>query len=569
MKTRLLLIYTFILCLFSLTVVSCEDKNDSDAFSDNLYIKDVQPKKEVPRKHISERDKGLRKNLQWELSHNITESNSERRGLNKMYIKVPVGFQGGHIKFKTEDSELTNEKELLWARPEILNSYPTELKTGETLIVKGNDLKSIKQATFDDKVTLPAVDFIRKNDSEIQIRIPRGTNNGENTVKLITYDDKELLVGVVNIEVINEPDPGDGSIKIILFEGEFDLGNWSGDLLIPTSLFVGVKADADFVVEYEMTDSWGNLKVKRSDALNDTFENSTPNGWGIDLVGESTSFTFKVTQGDIDLIATLVDDNFALQGSNAIIKKVYVETITEPSTSEIVIFEDEFDIGNWSNDLLIPNSLMSGVSAGSMMIVEYEMTDSWGNLKVKRSDALNDTFENSIPNGWGIDLPGGSTSFSFEITQGDLDVIASQPDDNLAIQGSNAIIKKVYIVEETPKPAEEFYIFEDEFDLGSWNADLEIPNSKLSSVVAGNTMTIEYEMTDTWGSMKVKRSNALNDTFVNSMTNDWGGVDLAGGSNSFSFEITQDDLDLIASQPGDNIALQGCNAIVKAIYITP
>lgn len=430
-----------ILLLFLSVCVACNDEDEQVSGDVALDIKDFYPRKAEAGQILVITGSGMDKVTEVVFASDVAVSDFERIGLNQINVVIPAGVKEGAISLRSGQDVVTSLQELYLAQTAIATAYPEELKTGEVLIIKGQDLSCVKQIIFPNDVTVNAVDFVRKSETEIQVKVPRGTIDGIGMVKAVTASGKELEVAEIAITVVKEPEGG--IVRVLLFDGTFDLGNWSGDLLISNELFVDVIAGASFTVEYEMKDTWGNLKVKRSSAQNSTFENSIPNGWGIDLAGGSSSFSFIVTQGDLEFIALQPGDKFALQGSNAIIKKVYVE-FTKPT--DILLWEGGFDLGNWSGDLTIPNDAFAQVSAGSTLMIEYEMKDTWGNLKVKRSDKQNSTFENSTPNGWGIDLAGGSTNYSFVVTQGDLDFIKAQPGDKLALQGSNAVIKKVLII---------------------------------------------------------------------------------------------------------------------------
>lgn len=445
MKRNIFLLMQFSLQLlfFAFTFIACNNEDKQLGEDGELSIKYLYPKIVEPGQVLSITGTGFSSVSEVYFAGDVVATSIQKVGLNQIDVVVPDGIQDGPVTLKGEQGSVVSETQVRVAAPAVSVVYPTEVKTGEVLFIKGTDLKNIDQVVFPDDVIVNAVDFVRKNDVELQVKVPKGTIDGSGIVKVVSKGGKIINAGEVAITVVDEPVGGD-VIRISLFEGSFDIGNWSADLMMPCSLLTSdVVAGAKFVIEYEIQNSGAQLKVKRSNNQNSTFDNSIPNGWGIDLPDGSSSFDFEITQGDLDFMAEQVDDNIVIQGKNAIIKKVYIE-VEKPA--EIILFEGDFDIGNWSADLLISNEGFAQVTAGSTFMIEYEMKDTWAQLKVKRSNSQNSTFENSTPNGWGIDLSEGSTSFGFEITQGDLDFIAGLPGDDLAIQGSNAVIKRVLVI---------------------------------------------------------------------------------------------------------------------------
>ena len=96
------------------------------------------------------------------------------------------------------------------------------------------------------------------------------------------------------------------------------------------------------------------------------------------------------------------------------------------------------------------------------------------------------------------------------------------------------------------------------------NTKIAFSNSIFDRVPAGAEFIIYFEPVPTnWAVLKIKKSVAQNKTFENAVNPDgnWGyAVD--ENSTECSFVITQNDLDMIAANPGDNICVQGQGEVV-------
>jgi len=215
----------YLLFSLSITFFSCSD--DDKNSQDTVTIKMINPTTVDIGTEINIIGYNLDKINKVIFPGNIEVTDFVLVGNSQINVKTPPGISNGNITLKTAAGrETVSHTTLKLAQPEILSFSPSEVAESQVLFIRGNDLGSIKTITFPDNIVVEALDFVRKSDDEIRIKIPKGVEEGLADINLMTANNKVLtLSGIYLIASFVEPEP----IMINDFEQHGDHnGGWDG-----------------------------------------------------------------------------------------------------------------------------------------------------------------------------------------------------------------------------------------------------------------------------------------------------------------------------------------------------
>jgi hypothetical protein len=154
------------------------------------------------------------------LPDNISVKDFERTGFNQLSVTAPAGMKSGFVTLKVGDKEYKSPNEIKAVVPSFSVIFPTEVKTGEEVTIKGENLLEIQQVIFPDNVVVDALHFKRKSNTEIIVVVPPGTIDGSGTLQLVTIAGTTLTTTNIAIEVVEAPEEEskvDQSRRILLF----------------------------------------------------------------------------------------------------------------------------------------------------------------------------------------------------------------------------------------------------------------------------------------------------------------------------------------------------------------
>lgn len=226
------LISIFLILLVSFP--ACDTTSDQAADVSETYIKMVYPEKVVVGQTIYIIGNNFSEVTEIVLPDNIVVTNFERIGFNQLSIIAPAGLKDGFVTLKAGEKEYKSPNEIKVVAPSLSVIFPSEVKTGEEVTIKGENLLEIQQVIFPDNVVVDALHFKRKSDTEIIVVVPPGTINGLGALQLVTIDGRTLTTTNITIEVVEEPveeskvDPITPNTIILLdyeSHGEHD-GSW-------------------------------------------------------------------------------------------------------------------------------------------------------------------------------------------------------------------------------------------------------------------------------------------------------------------------------------------------------
>lgn len=229
-KIQLIVIFLILLASFP----ACDTTSDQTADVTETYIKMVYPEKVVTGQTIYIVGSNFYEVTEIILPDNISVKDFERTGFNQLSVTAPAGMKSGFVTLKVGDKEYKSPNEIKAVVPSFSVIFPTEVKTGEEVTIKGENLLEIQQVIFPDNVVVDALHFKRKSDTEIIVVVPPGTIDGSGTLQLATIAGTTLTTTNITIEVVEEPveeskvDPITPNTIILLdyeSHGEHD-GSW-------------------------------------------------------------------------------------------------------------------------------------------------------------------------------------------------------------------------------------------------------------------------------------------------------------------------------------------------------
>ena len=260
------------------------------------------------------------------------------------------------LVIRSVDEEASSRQTIRQAKPQLYYFTPAEnIETYKELSIIGNDLLLADKVTFvreEESLTIEALDFLRKSNTEIKLFLPEETPTGEEvSVSLIFKNGERLDLGTLNIAA----GEGGGSWvekEITLYEGEpVATGNWSNVVHIRKELFASAKmGDVIRVYTTDLEDgAQGSLKN------GSTWAGLTEELGYFDISGDYYDRTIDET-----MLEQLVESGMIISGQNYTIVKASLFTSvwvddndaekTDPITPETILLIDYEDTGDHNAD---------------------------------------------------------------------------------------------------------------------------------------------------------------------------------------------------------------------------
>jgi hypothetical protein len=196
---------TFIFLILLASFPACDTTSDQAADVSETYIKMVYPEKVVVGQTIYIIGNNFNDVTEIVLPDNIVVANFERIGFNQLSVVAPAGLKDGFVTLKAGGIEYKSPNEIKAVTPSLSVIFPADVKTGEEVTIKGENLLEIQQVIFPDNVVVDALHFKRKSDTEIIVVVPPGTINGSGALQLVTIAGTTLTTTNITIEVVEEP----------------------------------------------------------------------------------------------------------------------------------------------------------------------------------------------------------------------------------------------------------------------------------------------------------------------------------------------------------------------------
>ena len=143
MKRNIFLLMQFSLQLlfFAFTFIACNNEDKQLGEDGELSIKYLYPKIVEPGQVLSITGTGFSSVSEVYFAGDVVATSIQKVGLNQIDVVVPDGIQDGPVTLKGEQGSVVSETQVRVAAPAVSVVYPTEVKTGEVLFIKGTDLQ--------------------------------------------------------------------------------------------------------------------------------------------------------------------------------------------------------------------------------------------------------------------------------------------------------------------------------------------------------------------------------------------------------------------------------------------
>ena len=223
MKKRLYIMSAFVLTIAA-GFVSCSDDNETTINS--LSIAAFYPAIVMDGTEVTITGTGLSqvKNVMFpggQAAKSVTIIDNSR-----IVAVAPANVAGNAdvLTITTDNEEATSRQKIRKAAPEIKYFNPSEtVKTYEDLQIEGNDFLLVKSVEFsagNDVVSVDAIDFKRKSNSNITITIPSETPINDHVIVTAVFDnDEQLALGNISVEKGTQPGGHWEEQEIALYDG--------------------------------------------------------------------------------------------------------------------------------------------------------------------------------------------------------------------------------------------------------------------------------------------------------------------------------------------------------------
>ena len=284
------------------------------------------------------------------------------------------------LTIRTAGEEVTSRQTIRKASPEIRYFNPAEMvKTYEDLQIEGKDFLLVKSVEFiagDDVVSVDAVDFKRKSNSNITITMPSDAPISDQVGVTAVFDNGEqLALGNITVEKGTQPGGYWEEQEIALYDGgDVEMGGWSGYI------------NSISASQFESAQIGDRIRVYIKDAVEGWQQGSFKNGstWGgltdelgvIGLTEENFSAGYYEMTIDETTLPILQETGLIISGCNytatkvVLITTVWVNTGGD-TTQEIMLYDNgDVEMGGWSGYINnIPASAFESAKVGDIIRV--------------------------------------------------------------------------------------------------------------------------------------------------------------------------------------------------------
>lgn len=263
------------------------------------------------------------------------------------------------------------------AQPQLLYFNPSEkVKTYEDLQIEGNDFLFVKRLEIGssaESVSINAIDFKRKSNSNITITVPADTPLGSNQTLSVEFENGEVMsLGSIDIEKGVAPGGKWVEQEIDLYSGgDVEMGGWSAAI-------TGITADA--FAEAKIGD---RIRVYIKDQVESWQQGSFKHGstWGgltdelgvISLTADDFEKGYYEMTIDEVTLPLLQEAGLIISGCNyTATKVVFITTVWVSNTQEpqeTILSDQETDMGGWSAAIIIGKESFETAKVGDIVRV--------------------------------------------------------------------------------------------------------------------------------------------------------------------------------------------------------
>ena len=487
MKNIKLYMALFVTLFMSVMLTGCKDDASSSGES-GLSVKVFAPTRVMPGQKVVITGTGLADVTSVNFG-SAQATNIRMISPNDIEVTAPAGLpaEGGELTVNTASGSATASEAFTVGSPRPRSFDPAdEVGPGELLKIVGSDMQFIEKVLFLDEdgndIEVKALDFVRKAEASVQVKVPKGVAEGEGTVRVVAVDGSVITVPAI----ISFKAGGGGhweTQRISIWKNDGSAGaiSWSSAYRFALE---GHDGAHECIAEFPQ-EIWDKLKTTTFymdiEATNPQVR--VTNGWwnpewnngdiqpGSDLLTDNGDGTFTVEiniSGDADLVASLDERHLLFTGDRYTPIEIY---FTEESwidnggggggESQMEVFWENDGSGgevSWNG---IYRFALEGHDGANECIAELPQ-DVWDKLKTSTFyiDVEGANPQIRVTNGWwdpewvngdiqpGSDLltDNGDGTFTAEINiSGDGALVESLDVRHLLFTGSGYKLLKIYI----------------------------------------------------------------------------------------------------------------------------
>lgn len=206
MRKKILYLWAIAAFIHAFMLVACED-GGKEELAIEMSLKSYMPTTVMTDCEIVITGTNLERVTSLLFPGDVEVTDFEVVTSNQIKALVPAGIaeEGGTLKIVSSDKVLESSALMRLAAPRITAMDPgDEVKEGQELTFKGEDLEYIKQVQFpsaddDQYIVIDAMNFVRKSSDNVKVKVPVGVKNGVVPLNLIAIDGTIVQSPEINI----------------------------------------------------------------------------------------------------------------------------------------------------------------------------------------------------------------------------------------------------------------------------------------------------------------------------------------------------------------------------------
>ena len=251
------------------------------------------------------------------------------------------------------------------------------------------------------------------------------------------------------------------------------------------------------------------------------------------------------------------------------------------------VWTGEVDFASWSGSVQLTMDKLGELQAGNKLVVVYTAADG-SDPQLKLADITWTILPGfaEIANEWGVvGLAAGSGEYVYTLTDADIAAIQNNQADwgesgmvnGLVFFGQQATVTEIAVASTGAAAPTPKIVWEGEVDFASWSGSIQLLVDQMGAFEAGSKLVFTYSAAD--GSDPQFKLADITWTILPGfaeIANEWGVVGVPAGEDlEFTYELTQADVDAIATNQADwgesgmvnGIVAFGQQAVVTQIAI--
>lgn len=462
------------IALLALCAVACE-KNGQTLSEDSIFIKSYYPTKVLEGQEVSITGNGLDrvKAVIFPGKEGVTDFESVNSSMLK--VSTPAGVESGELCLETTDGSIIKAATALSVGlPEVSVLSPSgEITAGDELSIFGKDLEFTREIIFpgsSEPLKVDALDFKRKAEDRVIVKVPVGVAEGETTLELLLCSGEKITTPAISLK--DKPTGEWVNVEKTAWSGSFDLNGWANNLYILASWFPGIQPGSKLTFYFEQYGGWGQFKLNLGDWGKYNFPEVPDSSDGGQMVTTDVLGGYDVTQFSITITDNLYDPWFVSPPNKdrALIingERIKFTKITytvdewhsfdepdEPQGDDVtVLWEGSAGPIDWTDNVLgnkitLDNQALSLLEPGKIIGIDFDCSgDGSSGYNVR------------IMGGWWTVLPSAiadynnewethafdasETNYELTLTQEDIDILVQQ--QSILFCGAGIVIKRLYL----------------------------------------------------------------------------------------------------------------------------